>query len=541
MRSLLFRVLTAAGAVVFIFVALAALLPPLTAVSLLFGSASSGPEQNLLPVARLFSALRFTVLQAFLSALLAVGVGLPAAFLTARRNFPGRRLLLSFSGVPLCVPPVVIALSFVLFYGRNGVINAFLMQVFSLKTPPLRFLYSLGGVVLAHGLYNFPVVLRTVSHAWERLPADREEAALLLGASPLRVFRTIVLPSLTGPVLSAALLVFLYCFFSFIVVLLFGKVGGTTLEVELYQAARNSLNLRGAALIALVETLCAAGFVFLYSYIQKHFIHNRGLNLVRPRLPLKKAREVIPGAAYLLMVLLFFAGPLLMIAVRSFSVSSGGQYASSVRPGFAGWIALFSSSSFLPALLSTVSVAFCTAVLSTGAALAFALFEERKKKPSVILRAMPFLPLAVSSVVLGFGWTVLIPQGSVWVLVVAQAAISWPFSWTQIRAALDRIPPVLPEAASLLSRRPADVPFRVLIPLARRGILSGAAFAFAISAGDATLPLVLSIPGFENLALLLYRLSGSYRFTEASACAVVLAFLTGLVFFLQEIKKERPS
>lgn len=93
----------------------------------------------------------------------------------------------------------------------------------------------------------------------------------------------------------------------------------------------------------------------------------------------------------------------------------------------------------------------------------------------------------------------------------------------------------------LLSPRASDVSFRVLVPLARRGILSGAGFAFAISAGDASLPLILSLPEFENLALLLFRLSGSYRFTEASACAVLLALITGVVFFLQDSEKERSS
>lgn len=540
MRPGIARSLEAAGILSFGMVALAAIVPPLAAISLFFIAPSSAEtDVGRFFMLRVLPALRFTVLQAALSALLAVIVGVPAAFLTARRDFPGRRLLLAFSGVPLCVPPVVIALSFVLFYGQNGVLNSLFMSVFSLKTPPFTFLYSLGGIVLAHGLYNFPVVLRTVGRVWERLPAEREQAAVLLGAGHFRVFRTVMLPSLAGSIFSSATLVFLYCFFSFVIVLMFGRVGGTTLEVELYQAARTAMNMRNAALIVLVETIIAFGVVFLFASLQRFFMHTRGLTVLRPRRPLAGKRELLSGGGYLLLLLIFFAGPLFMIVMRSLMVSSRGQYTAGMNPGFGGWFNLFSSSSFFPALFSTLWVGCAVSLIATVAALAFALYEERHGSGAPLTRTLPLLPLAVSSVVLGFGWTLLVPRGSVAVLVLAQAAVSWPFAWTQIRTSLDHIPEEIPRAARLLSPRTSDVSFRVLIPLARRGILSGAGFAFAISAGDATLPLVLSLPRFENLALLLFRLSGSYRFTEASACAVILALITGAVFFFQDADKEK--
>jgi len=144
-------------------------------------------------------------------------------------------------------------------------------------------------------------------------------------------------------------------------------------------------------------------------------------------------------------------------------------------------------------------------------------------------------------VMLGFGWSILVPRGNRAVLIFAEAAIAWPFAWAQIRTGLDRIPRSVFDAASLLSRNRLDVYFRVLIPLLRKSILSGAGFVFAISAGDATLPLVLSIRGFENLPLLLFRLSGSYRFSEACACAVFIAFATGFVFFAEDSAGRRAD
>jgi thiamine transport system permease protein len=195
-------------------------------------------------LARAFSEPRFArsfsygLSQAFVSALLAALVGLPGAFLLARRRFPGKRILSALSAVPFCVPPLIIAIGFVLYYGREGILNRALMSLFKLDEPPVRFLYSFVGVVMAHGFYNFPVVMSLVGGAWASSPKRHEDAARLLGASESRVFMTVTLPSIMPAIGAALSLVFLMCFYSFIIVLLFGGPGVGTPEVELYGAFR---------------------------------------------------------------------------------------------------------------------------------------------------------------------------------------------------------------------------------------------------------------------------------------------------------------
>lgn len=516
----------------FILPSVFALLPVfLPSFALGFSESSVMSLESFMKIGR---ALRFTVTQALLSSFIAVLVGIPAAFLVSKRNFLFRRFLLALSGVPLCVPPMIIALAFVLFYGRQGWLNEFLMRVFSLEKPPVTFLYSMGGVVIAHGLYNFPVVLRTVSRVWERLPEAEEEAACLLGARSFRIFRTVTLPHLASSILSSAVLVFLYSFFSFIIVMLFGGIGGTTLEVELYRAARSSFNFRLAGFIALVETLCASGILVLYVCVQGFFASSgssSGIHPVRQRKKFAHWGEVFLSVLFLLAIAFFFTGPLASIVVRAFQVQSQGSYVGSLEWSLSAWKNVFARDSFYAALRSTMFVSSITAVIATSAALFFALMENKNYS---FFSLIPFVPLAVSSVMLGFGWTLLIPQGSVFTLICAQSAVAWPFAWTQIKSALERIPVSVDEASRLLSINERDSNFRVRIPLVLPGILSGAALVFAISAGDATLPLVLSLGEFENLPLVLYRLVGSYRFSEACVCAVVLALLSGFVFFLQD-------
>ena len=128
----------------------------------------------------------FTFFQAACSTLMALFIGLPAAFFCGKRDFFGRKFLLSLSAVPFCVPSLIIALGYVTFLGVNGALNNFLMAVLGLEKPPLHILYSFLGLVIAHGFYNFPLIMKNVAESWEKIPCSQAESARLLGATEAR-------------------------------------------------------------------------------------------------------------------------------------------------------------------------------------------------------------------------------------------------------------------------------------------------------------------------------------------------------------------
>lgn len=463
-------------------------------------------------------ALAFSVKQAFCSTLLALVIGLPAAFFVARRHFAGSRLLRAFSAVPLCIPPILVALGYVQAFGMNGIANRIQMKITGSTEPPLSFLYSFTGVVIAHGFYDFPIIMRTVADSWSALNQDEYDAARVCGASPFRVFRTVTLPQLAPAIASGAAIVFLYCFFSFVIVLLFISTGGTSLEVEIYHAARNTLNFQQASRLALVET--GAALIMLVLYILPGKKGRRSVSVSRP-LEKKKLHglfECMMLVLLLLAIILFFVMPLGAIVARG-AVSFG---------------ALFARSSFFTALKNTLITAVCTGLLSVLLATVFTVISHvaDPKKKRLSLQILPLIPMAVSSVVLSYGLMRLFPgSSSPLQLIVAESLLYWPFAQQQINRAMDRIPQQVEQAALILSPRPFTHMFRVLLPLSRRGILSGFAFCMAMSVGDASIPLVLSLPRFDTLALYTYRLSGAYRFSEACACGFLL-LITGIVLFL---------
>lgn len=527
-------VLLATGGILAAALALALFLVPLPgAFGPLFG-ADGNDLARTLDDARTWSSLRFALLESLASSGLALALGLPAAWLVARREFRGRRLLSSLASVPFAVPPLLVALGFVMFWGRSGAVNASLVRVFDLDEPPLGFLYSFHGVVLAHAVYNFPIVMRLAGDLWARLPDAQADAARSLGAGEGRILLGVTLPQLAPALASAASLVFLYSFSSFVIVLVFGAMAGSTVEVEIYRAARIEVDPGRAASLALVGTAAVLLLVGAYAAIEaRHARAGQAPGLRNQRKPLRGRLERSAAAAYGLVVAVLVGGPALSVLVASFIERRG--FSGAFRLGFGNYLRLFELGA-LGSLGATLALALMTAFIAsaTGTAAAWGLRALGVRGPAL---AFAYLPLAVSPAVIALGWTRIVPgRGGASLLAVAlvQAAGAWPLAWRSAHAAFAKIQGNVRAAAATLGSSTADRARRVDIPLAARGIASGAAFAFALSVGDAGSLILASTGGVPPLALLMYRLAGSYRFNEACAAGVLMALLGSLAFAVRE-------
>jgi ABC-type Fe3+ transport system permease subunit len=162
----------------------------------------------------------------------------PLGWFLTRYRFPGKGLARAFTLAPFVLPPITVSLGFFLFFGNTGYLNNALRAAFGLREPPLRLLYSLWAIVLAHAFYNAPVFARFIHAAWSSLDPSLEEACAVLGVSRPRAFFTVTLPLLLPAIFSAAALVFVLCFLSFAIPLSLGGARFATVEVGIYLYAR---------------------------------------------------------------------------------------------------------------------------------------------------------------------------------------------------------------------------------------------------------------------------------------------------------------
>lgn len=514
------------------------ILPYIKAILPAFNRTTAIQNNYYLELKPLLKTIFFTLKQALISTLIAALIGVPAAFFVANRNFPGKKILTSFSSVPLCIPSLIIALGYISTFGMSGLVNRFFMNTLNLKNPPFTFLYSFWGIVLTQGFYNFPIVMKTVSDSWKETDTSQADSARLLGADEFRIFRTITFWQLLPSVISACIPIFLFCFFSFMIVLLFGAKGCTTLEVAIYHSGRSTLDFKTAGLLAIIETVTAFIILLFYSRIENRSTQNKGIKL-NQQICLKNIngfKEKISFTLFLLIITLFFLLPFFSIFISSFISRTGGQFHFSLS----AWNRLFTMRSFLPSIKNTLLTAAGTSSLCTVTAFVYAAFLRLKiRQNNLLLKTIPLLPMAVSSVVMGLGMSMLVKKGNIYILILAQTCLTWPFAFRQLYAHLIKIPDDTINASKLLEHNFCNTIFNILIPYTWRGIVSAFAFSFAMSAGDAALPLILSIPKFDTLSLLTYRLAGSFHFSEANASGLLLGIFCMSVFIAAEKTSQK--
>lgn len=489
--------------------------------------------------------LSFTALQALLSTVLSFVLGFPLGWFLTRYRFPGKGLVRAFTLAPFVLPPITVALGFYLFFGHTGYLNTALRAIFGLRDPPLRVLYSLWGIVLAHAFYNAPVFARFVHAAWADLDPSLEEASAVLGVGRLRAFLTVTLPLLAPAIFSAAALVFVLCFLSFAIPLSLGGARYATVEVGVYLYARVYLDFSRAAALGLVELFLTLGLVYLY--VRGGGLFGARQERLRPRTAVRFLSRVahLLWLPWLFVSAILFLGPIAAVVADSFGRPLAGK-----APGF-GWYAFIFSWERNPFLgaspFHSLRLSLAVAGLATALALGLGLGVSGSLRffRSRALEAVLMAPLATSAVVLGLALLVSFRQppfswlGEKGALVLAHGLIFYPFVVRVVWPLWEGLSPAWVEAARTLGATRARAFFTGELPLLSRAILVAGAFVLALSLGEMTATAMLSQGELVTMPLAIYRFLAARRFGAASAMATLLIAVTVAAVAIWEWLGER--
>jgi len=133
--------------------------------------------------------------------LLSVVLGVPLAWLLARVEFPGRRVVRALVTVPLVLPPVVGGVALLLVFGRKGLLGAWLDSAFGITLP-----FTTPGVVVAEAFVAMPFLIIAVEGALRGADTRFEEAAATLGAGRWTTFRRVTIPLVAPGIAAGAVL-----------------------------------------------------------------------------------------------------------------------------------------------------------------------------------------------------------------------------------------------------------------------------------------------------------------------------------------------
>jgi len=171
-------------------------------------------------------------------------IGLPMAIIVARKKFGTlpSAILDVLVNIPLIVPSIALGVSLAIFWKENF---AFIPEIWLL--------------IFAHLAITYPYFVRSMSAAVERISLDLEEASRTLGAKPLGVFRTIILPLTKYSILSGAIMVFTRSV---------SETGATLAVVTTLQTAPVVLvNWVKTKVPTQLEIGLGCGFLILFSFI----------------------------------------------------------------------------------------------------------------------------------------------------------------------------------------------------------------------------------------------------------------------------------
>lgn len=466
-----------------------------------------------------WQALANSVLMAAASAFATLIFALPGAWCLARFRFPGRKFFLAASAVGFVLPGILIILGLIAFWGRAGAIN----EVFG---SDLNFIYSPAGIILAHIIFNSSLVIRICMPAFAESDPLLADAAQSLGLGPARIFFAVDLPAAARRIAGAWLLVFLYCFLSFAVVLLFGGVGFVTLEIAVYKQMYQAADPGGAAVLALFQLLWTLAITVGVGFTRRAPVSQLGRRSWDPvplagKLPATRFGWTLYWLVWTFtMVLPFVALALRAILGDGFSglADDAGRLQRLIGNSWAGLFGLSLGLALTAGLGATV--------LSFFAARAARGFRGGA------IDALFTLPLMISGVTLALGYSSVFGYGAspAFLVIVVQIVAAFPVAFRIWREAYAAIPPDLDWAARSLGAGRLRRILEVEVPLLRRSAVNAFVMAATISFADFTAVYVIGQGRLITVPVAIYRLIGHHSFAEALALGVLYLTFTGLVF-----------
>lgn len=213
------------------------------------------------------SALWRTVAIAVTSTAGCLVLGTFLAIVLAFVPFPGSALVGRLIDTILALPSFLITLAFTFLYGSAGAVNALIATFGGDGSPALNFLYTPVGVIAAEITFFTPFVIRPLLASFALLPRQQLDVAASLGASPVRVLRSVVMPEAWPALMAGGSLVLLLTLNEFGIVLFTGAKGVITLPVLIYTRGIVTFDLPGAAVIATVQIVLSLTLYIAYRMV----------------------------------------------------------------------------------------------------------------------------------------------------------------------------------------------------------------------------------------------------------------------------------
>ena len=480
-------------------------------------------------------ALWNSVVLAFWVGLASLALGAPMAWLIARTDLPGRRLIRGLVMASFVTPPFLGAFAWVMLAGPNaGLLNK-AWRALTGAGDPLVNIFSMPGLIFVVAIYTFPYVFIMIANTLELIASDLEEAAAILGASRFSVALTVTLPMVLPAIASGFILAVLQA------LALFGSpailalpAGFHTITTQIWALFQYPPKVEMAAAFSVPLFLATA----LLLLVQKQVLGRRGYAAIggksgqRRRIALGPWRLPALGGCLAVMAcsIVLPYGILAKAAVAR----AWAQPLTADNLTLANFALTFGHGGTRAAIVNTLELGLMTACVGAALAAVLAYVANRQLVPGhQFLTFLALAPVAIPGVVLAVALFVaytrppLMLYGSLGILFVAYLTKEMPVGYSQSDATFKGVHPELEEAGRILGAGRLRVLGEITAPLARSGIIATWCFIFIGVIRELSASIILFTPNTKVLSVVIFDLKEEGQF---GAIAVLGLFMLAMTF-----------
>ncbi len=452
-----------------------------------------------------------------ITASIATLVGYVFAYALSRTAIPMKGFFKAIATIPVISPPFVLSLSMIFLFGRNGLITRKLLGIEDSNV------YGMHSLIVIQSISFFPIAYLTLTGILEKLNPAVEDAALNLGASKARIFRTVTLPLSLPGIVSALLLVFIQSMEDFSnPAVISGNF--STLSVEAYRTITGMYDMKGGALMAL---LLLAPTLVAFA-LQKYWLSGKSFVTVTGKPSSARSlnrdpRTVWPLFTFCmlisLIVILFYGTVLAGAFVKIWGINYSFTFAHFKYVLLQG----------IGPLKNSVLLAIIATPVTGLLGMVIAFLVVRKSFPG--RRAMEFvsmLTFAVPGTVVGIGYILafnnkpFLLTGTALLIVMAFTFRNMPVGIEAGTSTLLQIDKSIEEASTILGATSAVTFRRISLPLLRQAFFSGLVYSFVRSMTAVSAVIFLISPRWNLATISVFSLFEASRYSDAAAYIVVM-------------------
>ncbi len=471
-------------------------------------------------------------------------IGTILAFYTSLVDIKNKKLLHTLLLSPMMVPGVIIVISFIQLYGESGIITKAIQIFFGLENIPFKF-NGVKGILFVHAYTQYVYFYLNVSVALKYLDASTIEAARSFGASKVKIFFTIILPSILPAILSSSIVTFISGISSFSAPNLIGGKFRVLSTQILLSKANNHMHIASVQVVILL--IMGLSMLLLIRYYEKKYSMATSLRSVSLK-PIKLNNKLVKLALNLLIITIVTLILLPIIAIFVLSFVKPGSWMVEIFPkeySLGNYIKLATKPRVLQPFKNSIFMSIITVFAGVAISLPIAFIISKKKSnlnsllevTAMLPWAMPASTIAINLInafnvknVFAFNQVLI---GRYWILPIAYIITIVPLMLRTNLIALYKFNNDLEDASKSLGAGSIRTFFKITVPIIMPAVISGASVAFIRTLGEYTMSALLYGVSNKPLSIAMVNamqefdigLSMAYGVITILICTTVTAML----------------